>query len=61
MRKLVEGGEADKSVAAGPAVFLPEQRPELELIEGGEEVEGFHNCGKLIGLDSPSGGPHART
>ncbi len=33
--KLQEGGEADKNVWAGPAIFLPEQRPELELIEGG--------------------------
>lgn len=31
-----EGGEADKSI--GPAVFLPEQRPHLELIEGSKDV-----------------------
>ena len=32
--KLAEGGEADKK--AGPAVYLPEQRPQLEAIDGGK-------------------------
>ena len=32
--KITEGGEADKAV--GPAVFLPEQHPRLELIDGGK-------------------------
>lgn len=31
--KITEGGEADRVV--GPAVFLPEQHPRLELIDGG--------------------------
>lgn len=30
--KISEGGEADK--ALGPAVFLPEHRPQLSVIEG---------------------------
>jgi len=33
-----EGGEADK--AAGPAVFLPEQHPRLEVIDGGKPDSG---------------------
>jgi len=33
--KLSEGGEADK--ALGPAVFLPEQHPRLELVKGGKK------------------------
>jgi hypothetical protein len=32
--KLAEGGETDKK--AGPAVYLPEQRPQLEAIDGGK-------------------------
>ena len=32
--KITEGGEADKIV--GPAVFLPEQHPRLEVIDGGK-------------------------
>ena len=36
-----EGGEADK--ALGPAVFLPEKHPRLELVEGGkkDKDEGY--------------------
>ena len=30
-----EGGEADKIV--GPAIFLPEEHPRLELIDGGKD------------------------
>ncbi len=33
--KLAEGGETDKK-ADGPAVYLPEQRPSLEVIDGGK-------------------------
>jgi len=33
--KLSEGGDADR--ALGPAVFLPEQHPRLEVIEGGKK------------------------
>ena len=36
--KLSEGGEADK--ALGPAVFLPEQHPRLEVIDGGKKDDG---------------------
>ena len=32
---VTEGSETDKDL--GPAVFLPEQRPELEAIKGGKE------------------------
>ena len=32
--KITEGGEADQIL--GPAVFLPEQHPRLELIDGGK-------------------------
>lgn len=32
MAKLAEGGETDK--ALGPAVFLPEQRPQLHSVDG---------------------------
>jgi len=32
-----EGGEADKN--AGPAVYLPGQRPHLEAIKGGKDDE----------------------
>lgn len=34
MPKPSEGGEADKTL--GPAVYLPEQRPQLKSIEGGK-------------------------
>ncbi len=33
--KITEGGEADKAV--GPAVFLPEKHPRLEVISGGKK------------------------
>jgi len=33
--KIQEGGEADQVL--GPAVFLPEQHPRLEVIEGGKK------------------------
>ena len=33
--KIQEGGDADKSL--GPSVFLPEQHPRLELVEGGKK------------------------
>ena len=33
--KITEGGEADKTV--GPAVFLPELHPRLELVDGGKK------------------------
>lgn len=36
MPRISEGGEADK--ALGPAVFLPEQRPKLGVIEGGKSA-----------------------
>ena len=32
--KLEEGGEADRTL--GPKVFLPEQHPRLEVIDGGK-------------------------
>jgi len=32
-----EGGEADRD--SGPTVYLPGQRPDLEVIEGGKESE----------------------
>ena len=33
--KIHEGGETD--LALGPAVFLPEQHPRLELVKGGKK------------------------
>ena len=33
--KITEGGEADKVV--GPAIFLPEEHPRLEVIDGGKD------------------------
>jgi len=36
MISVSEGGEADKN--AGPAVFLPEMRPNLELVDGGKKA-----------------------
>jgi len=33
--KIAEGGEADKVV--GPAVFLPEKHPRLDVISGGKK------------------------
>ena len=33
--KITEGGEADKVI--GPAVFLPEKHPRLEVIDGGKK------------------------
>ncbi len=35
--KITEGGEADKVV--GPAIFLPEEHPRLEVIDGGKGDE----------------------
>ena len=32
--KITEGGEADKIV--GPSIFLPEEHPRLEVIDGGK-------------------------
>ena len=36
--KLAEGGEGDKQL--GPAVFLPEQHPRLELVKDGDGSAG---------------------
>jgi hypothetical protein len=34
--KIKEGGETDK--ALGPALFLPEQRPQLQVVNGGKSA-----------------------
>jgi len=35
--QISEGGDADKTI--GPAVFLPEQHPRLELVDGGDKKD----------------------